>query len=279
MRGSQRVTDENPEGKYQALEKYTPRSHRRWPATASSIRSSAATRRSAASMQVLSRRTKNNPVLIGEPGRRQDGDRRGHRAAHRHRRRARVAQGQAHPVARPRRADRRHQVSRRVRGSPEGGAQGDRGGRRRRSSCSSTSCTRWSAPARAEGALDAANMLKPALARGELRCIGATTLDEYRKHIEKDKALERRFQPVFVGEPSRRRHDRDPARPQGKLRGAPRHPHPRRRAGRGGAAVGPLHHRPLPARQGDRSDRRGRQPPQDADRLAADADRSAASGG
>ena len=54
----------------------------------------------------------------------------------------------------------------------------------------------------AEGALDAANMLKPALARGELRCIGATTLDEYRKHIEKDKALERRFQPVFVGEPS-----------------------------------------------------------------------------
>src|SRR5665811_415521 len=54
----------------------------------------------------------------------------------------------------------------------------------------------------AEGAQDAANMLKPALARGELRCIGATTLDEYRKHIEKDKALERRFQPVFVGEPS-----------------------------------------------------------------------------
>ena len=54
----------------------------------------------------------------------------------------------------------------------------------------------------AEGAVDAANMLKPALARGELRCIGATTLDEYRKYIEKDKALERRFQPVFVGEPS-----------------------------------------------------------------------------
>jgi len=54
----------------------------------------------------------------------------------------------------------------------------------------------------AEGAIDASNMLKPALARGELRCIGATTLDEYRKHIEKDKALERRFQPIFVGEPS-----------------------------------------------------------------------------
>ena len=54
----------------------------------------------------------------------------------------------------------------------------------------------------AEGAADAANMLKPALARGELRCIGATTLDEYRKHIEKDAALERRFQPVLVGEPT-----------------------------------------------------------------------------
>src|SRR5690606_1689143 len=54
----------------------------------------------------------------------------------------------------------------------------------------------------AEGAMDASNMLKPALARGELRCIGATTLDEYRKHIEKDAALARRFQPVFAGEPS-----------------------------------------------------------------------------
>ena len=62
-----------------------------------------------------------------------------------------------------------------------------------------------------KGAIDAANILKPALARGELQCIGATTLDEYRKHIERDAALERRFQPVMVGEPSVRRHDRDPA--------------------------------------------------------------------
>src|SRR5665811_2117425 len=54
----------------------------------------------------------------------------------------------------------------------------------------------------AEGAVDAANMLKPALARGDLRCIGATTLDEYRKYIEKDAALERRFQPVFVSQPT-----------------------------------------------------------------------------
>ena len=70
------------------------------------------------------------------------------------------------------------------------------------SSSSSTSCTPSSAPGKAEGAMDAGNMLKPALARGELHCIGATTLDEYRKHIEKDAALERRFQPVMVGEPS-----------------------------------------------------------------------------
>src|SRR5213079_3556188 len=54
----------------------------------------------------------------------------------------------------------------------------------------------------AEGSMDASNLLKPALARGELHCVGATTLDEYRKHVEKDAALARRFQPVFVGEPS-----------------------------------------------------------------------------
>ena len=80
----------------------------------------------------------------------------------------------------------------------------------------------------AEGAVDAANMLKPMLARGELRAVGATTLDEYRKHIEKDAALERRFQPVLVGEPSRGGHHRHPARPEGALRGAPRRAHPGR---------------------------------------------------
>ena len=64
----------------------------------------------------------------------------------------------------------------------------------------------------AEGGNDAANLLKPALARGELRCVGATTLDEYRKYIEKDAALERRFQPVYVGEPNVGRYDRYSAR-------------------------------------------------------------------
>ncbi len=62
------------------------------------------------------------------------------------------------------------------------------------------SCTLWSGAGGAEGAIDAANMLKPALARGELHCIGATTLSEYKKHIEKDAALARRFQTVLVGE-------------------------------------------------------------------------------
>ena len=102
------------------------------------------------------------------------------------------------------------------------------------SCCSSTSCTPSSAPARTEGATDAGNMLKPMLARGELHCIGATTLDEYRKYIEKDAALERRFQPVLVDAPTRRGHDLDPARPEGALRGAPRRAHPGRRAGRRG---------------------------------------------
>ena len=73
----------------------------------------------------------------------------------------------------------------------------------------------------AEGAIDAASILKPMLARGELQTIGATTLDEYRKHIEKDAALERRFQPIQVAEPDARPHDRDPQGPARPLRGAP----------------------------------------------------------
>ena len=90
---------------------------------------------------------------------------------------------------------------------------------------------------KAEGSMDAGNMLKPALARGELHCIGATTLDEYRKHIEKDAALERRFQPVMVGEPTVEDTIAHPARPQGALRGAPRRAHPGLGAGRRGDAL------------------------------------------
>ena len=122
---------------------------------------------------------------------------------------------------------------------------------------------------KADGAMDASNLLKPALARGELHCIGATTLDEYKKHVEKDAALARRFQPVFVVEPTvedtisilrglkekyEQHHGVRIADSRDRRRGDP---------------VEPLHHRPLPARQGHRPDRRGRRAAEDADRFQA----------
>ena len=124
---------------------------------------------------------------------------------------------------------------------------------------------------KAEGAIDAGNMLKPALARGELHCIGATTLDEYRKYIEKDAALERRFQKVLVDEPTVRGHHRHPARPEGKyeLHHGVEITDPAIVAA---ASCPPLHHRPLPARQGHRPDRRGGGAHQDGDRLQAGGD-------
>ena len=128
---------------------------------------------------------------------------------------------------------------------------------------------------KAEGAMDASNMLKPALARGELHCIGATTLDEYRKHIEKDAALARRFQPVFVGRADPRGHDLDPARPEGEVRAASRRADYRCRHRLRRYSVEPLHHRPLPARQGHRPGRRGGQPPAHGGRLEARGNRRA----
>ena len=127
-----------------------------------------------------------------------------------------------------------------------------------------------------EGSVAASNMLKPMLARGELRLIGATTLNEYREFIEKDAALERRFQQVYVGEPTRRRHGRDPARAQGAIRGAPQGRDRGRRARGGGVAEQPLHPGPPAARQGDRPDRRGGVAPAHGDRLGAARDRRAA---
>ena len=120
---------------------------------------------------------------------------------------------------------------------------------------------------KADGAMDASNLLKPALARGDLHCIGATTLDEYRKHVEKDAALARRFQPVYVDEPSvedtisilRGLKDRYEVAPQGEDH--------RRRAGGSGDLVAPLHRRPLPARQGHRPGRRGGGAAAHADRF------------
>ena len=128
---------------------------------------------------------------------------------------------------------------------------------------------------KAEGAMDASNLLKPALARGELHCVGATTLDEYRKHIEKDAALARRFQPVFVGEPTvedtisilRGLKEKYELHHGVRITDA--------RDRRRGDALQPLHHRPLPARQGDRPDGRGGQPAAHGGRLQARGDRRA----
>jgi ATP-dependent Clp protease ATP-binding subunit ClpB len=200
VRGSQRVSDQNPEAKYQALERYSrdltelARKGKLDPV----IGRDEEIRRV---VQVLSRRTKNNPVLIGEPGV-------GKTA---------IVEGLAQRI---------------VGGDVPEGLKGKRlvaldlgaliAGTKYRGEfedrlkavlreiteaggeiiCFIDELHTLVGAGGAEGAMDASNMLKPALARGELRCIGATTLDEYRKHVEKDAALERRFQPIFVKEPS-----------------------------------------------------------------------------
>ncbi len=110
----------------------------------------------------------------------------------------------------------------------------------------------------AEGAIDAASILKPMLARGELQTIGATTLDEYRKHLEKDAALERRFQPIKVERADPGPHHRDPEGPPRPLRGPPLGHHHRPGPRGRGQPGRPLHRRPLPPRQGHRPHRRGR---------------------
>jgi ATP-dependent Clp protease ATP-binding subunit ClpB len=200
IRGTQRVTDQDPEGKYQALEKYgrnlteLARQGKLDPV----IGRDEEIRRV---IQVLSRRTKNNPVLIGEPGV-------GKTA---------IVEGLAQRIVRgdiPKTlADK--QVITLDLGALVAGAK-FRGEFEERLKAVLKEVigaegsivlfidelhTLVGAGA-AEGAMDASNMLKPMLARGELHCIGATTLDEYRKYIEKDAALERRFQPVLVEQPS-----------------------------------------------------------------------------
>ncbi|CAN5734750.1 ATP-dependent chaperone ClpB [soil metagenome] len=200
VRGSHRVTDQTPEQQYRALERFTKdltdiaRAGKLDPV----IGRDEEIRRV---VQVLSRRTKNNPVLIGEPGVGKTAIVEGLAQ--------RIISGDVPESLRDKRLV-QLDLSAMVAGAKYRGEFEER--------LKSVLKEITEAEGRyvvfidemhtlvgagaAEGAMDAGNMLKPALARGELRVVGATTLDEYRKHIEKDAALERRFQPVFVGEPS-----------------------------------------------------------------------------
>jgi len=200
IRGSQRVTDQNPEDKYQALQRYgrdlneLARKGKMDPV----IGRDEEIRRV---LQVLSRRTKNNPVLIGEPGVGKTAIAEG--IAHR------IVQGDVPETLKTKRivaldmgslvagTSFRGQFEERLKALLKEVQESDG-----EIILFIDELHTLVGAGAAQGSVDAANMLKPALAKGELRAIGATTIDEYRKYIEKDPALERRFQPVLVDEPS-----------------------------------------------------------------------------
>jgi ATP-dependent Clp protease ATP-binding subunit ClpB len=200
IRGAHRVADQNPEDKYQALKKFG----RNLAELALAGRLDPVIGRDEEIrrvIQVLSRRTKNNPVLIGEPGV-------GKTA---------IAEGLAQRIAKgdvPEGLKNKEvialDIGSLVAGTKFRGEFEDRvkavlkeiQARQGEIILFIDELHTLVGAGAAEGAVDASNMLKPALARGELRCVGATTLDEYRKHIEKDAALERRFQTIFIGEPT-----------------------------------------------------------------------------